>query len=109
MMSSTSTVSLHTEATKLMGLCHHHLNQSQLKGRNNMKWTTSEIVNSLVVHSNSSFTGKVMVRVRTLGSCHLTYNMHRKKSMHFIVKIQVHLVRCRLSFTRPCLGSFTLI
>src|SRR6267378_7878 len=102
-------VSLHIEATKLMGLCHHHPNLSQSKERNNTKWTISEIVNSLVTHSNSSFAGKVTVKGRTPGSLHHTYSMHRTKSLNFTFKIRVHLVRCWLSFTRPCLGSFTLI
>src|SRR6267378_2966935 len=96
-------VSLHIEATKLMGLCHHHPNLSQSKERNNTKWTISEIVNSLVAHSNSLFAGKVTVKGRTPGSLHRTYNMHQKKSLHFTCKILVHLVRCRQSWTR----SFT--
>src|SRR6266404_136970 len=104
-----SIVSLRIEATKLTGLCHHHLNLSQSKARNNMRWTIYEIVNSLVAHSNSSFAGKVTVKERTPGSLHHTYNMHRTKSLNFTFKIRVHLVRCRLSFTCPCLGSFTLI
>src|SRR6266404_6506126 len=108
-MSFMSIVSLHIEATKLTGLCHHHLNLSQSKERNNTKWTIYEIVNSLVAHSNSSFAGKVTVKGRTPGSLHHTYTMHRKKSQHFTCKIRVHPVRCQLSFTRPCLGSFTLI
>src|SRR6266404_6496118 len=108
-MSSTSTVSLHIKATKLMGLCHHHLNLLQSKERNNMKLTTSEIVNSLVVHSNSSFTGKVMEKARIHGSHPHTYRMLWRKSLNFIFRIQVHHTRYRLSFMRPCLGSFTLI
>src|SRR5882762_3239713 len=92
MMSFMLTISLHIEAMKLMGLCHHHPNLSQLKARNNIKWTISEIANSLVTHSNSSFAGKVMVRVRTLGSLHHTYSMHRKNSLNFIFKIRVHHV-----------------
>src|SRR6266404_136803 len=108
-MSFMSTVSLHIEATKLMGLCHHHLNLSQSKERNNMRLTISETVNSLVAHSNSLFAGKVMVRVRTPGSLPHTYNMHHIKSRNFIFKIWVHHEKCWLSFTCPYLGSFTLL
>src|SRR6266404_2516611 len=49
-MSFMSIVSLHIEATKSMGLCHHHLNLLQSKERNNTRWTTYEIVNYLVAH-----------------------------------------------------------
>src|SRR6266404_481176 len=108
-MSFMSIISLHIEAMKLTGLCHHHLNLSQSKERNNTRWTTYEIVNFLVAHSNSSFAGKVTVKGRTPGSLPHTYSMHRKKSLNFTFKIQVHLVRCWLSFTCPYLGSFTLI
>src|SRR6266404_7144976 len=84
-----SIISLRIKGMKSTGSCHLPLIQSPSKARKSTKSTMFETVNSLVVLLSSSFVGKVMGKVRILGSQLRIWNMHHTPYRISIVKILV--------------------